>query len=142
MAATASKKPVKKRPVKHEPEREVKKKKKAPPKSAKKKTKKKGGKIVLFVVEIFVLLIMVVVLYGVLKTEKVGKVDIPYEEIVINPAVEEKIETTMKGYRNIALFGVDSTTGALDKSTRSDTIMIASVNLDSGECRLVSVLPA
>ena len=82
---------------------------------------------------------MVVVLYGVLKTEKVGKVDIPYEEIVINPAVEEKIETTMKGYRNIALFGVDSTTGALDKSTRSDTIMIASVNLDSGECRLVSV---
>ncbi|MDE7250273.1 MAG: LCP family protein, partial [Lachnospiraceae bacterium] len=82
---------------------------------------------------------MVVVLYGVLKTEKVGKVDIPEEEIVINPAVEEKIETTMKGYRNIALFGVDSTTGALTKNTRSDTIMIASVNLDSGECRLVSV---
>lgn len=82
---------------------------------------------------------MVVVLYGVLKTEKVGKVEIPEEDIVINKAVEEKIETTMKGYRNIALFGVDSTTGALDKNTRSDTIMIASINQDTGECRLVSV---
>ncbi len=139
MATTVSKKPVKKKPVKHEPEREVRKKKKVPPKAVKKKEKKKRGKILLFVVEIFVLLIMVVVLYGVLKTEKVGKVDIPEEEIVINPAVEEKIETTMKGYRNIELFGVDSTTGALTKNTRSDTIMIASVNLDSGECRLVSV---
>lgn len=45
----------------------------------------------------------------------------------------------MKGYRNIALFGVDSTTGALTKNTRSDTIMIASINQDTGECKLVSV---
>ncbi len=63
----------------------------------------------------------------------------PKEEIVINPEVEEQVETTMRGYRNIALFGVDSTTGALTKNTRSDTIMIASINLDTGECRLVSV---
>ena len=45
----------------------------------------------------------------------------------------------MKGYRNIALFGVDSTTGALTKNTRSDTIMIASINQDTGECKLVSI---
>lgn len=136
--AAASKKPVKKKPVKHETEKAVNQKKGTSHKAASNK-KKKGGKIVLFIVEIFILLIMVVVLYGVLKTEKVGKVDIPEEEIVINPSVEERIETTMKGYRNIALFGVDSTTGALDKNTRSDTIMIASINQDSGECRLVSV---
>ncbi len=140
--ATASKKPVKKKPVRHEVETSSKKKKKAPPQSVKKNAKKKRGKILLFIVEIFVLLLMVVVLYGVLKTEKVGKVTIPEEDIVINPDVKEKLEddsTTMKGYRNIALFGVDSTTGALDKNTRSDTIMIASINLDTGECRLVSV---
>lgn len=160
--ATAPKKPVKKKPVKHGAESTAKKrtvryeeyedyedfdeepvvkKKKAPAKASKKKKKKKSSplKIVLFIVEIFVLLAMVVVLYGVLKGEKVGHYDIKEEEIVINPAVEEKIETTMKGYRNVALFGVDSTTGALDKNTRSDTIMIASINQDTGECRLVSV---
>ncbi len=133
----ATKKPVKKKPVKHE--EPVRKKKKKVPASAREKARKKRTKIFLFIIEIFILIIMGVVLYGVLKVEKVGKVDLPEEEIVINPEVEEKIETTMRGYRNIALFGVDSTTGALTKNTRSDTIMIASINLDTGECRLVSV---
>lgn len=134
---TTTKKPVKKKPVKRE--ESVSTKKKKVPASAKKNSKKKRTKIILFIVEIFILLIMVVVLYGVLKVEKVGKVELPEEEIVINPEVEEKVETTMKGYRNIALFGVDSTTGALTKNTRSDTIMIASINLDTGDCKLVSV---
>ena len=82
---------------------------------------------------------MGVVLYGVLKVEKTGKVEIPKEDIVINEEVKVKEETTMRGYRNIALFGVDSTTGALTKNTRSDSIMIASINQDTGECKLVSV---
>ena len=102
--------------------------------------KKKRGKIILFIVEIFILLIMVAVLYAVLKVEKVGKVDLNEEKLVINEEVKERAETTkMKGYRNIALFGVDSTTGALAKNTRSDTIIIASINLDTGDCKLVSV---
>ncbi len=138
---TTSKKPVKKRPVRpEEPVNVKKKKKKKVPASAKKQSKNKRTKILLFILEIFILLIMVVVLYSVLKVEKVGKVTLPKEDIVINPEVKEKVETTtMKGYRNIALFGVDSTTGALTKNTRSDTIMIASINQDTGECKLVSV---
>lgn len=136
------KKPVHKKPVSHgEPVRHTspapKKKKPAP--ASKAKAKKKRTRIILFVLEIFILLIMVVVLYSVLKIEKVGKVNLPEEEFVINPEVEEKVETTMKGYRNVALFGVDSTSGALTKNTRSDTIMIASINQDTGECKLVSV---
>lgn len=140
---TTSKKPVKKRPVRHDEPVSAKKRSsgesRKEPVSAKKKSKKKRTKILLFILEIFILLIMVVVLYGVLKVEKVGKVDLPKEEIVINPEVEEQVETTMRGYRNIALFGVDSTTGALTKNTRSDTIMIASINQDTGECKLVSI---
>ena len=131
-----SKKPVKKKPVNSAGNASTKKK---VPASAKKKAKKKRSRILLFILEIFVLLIMVVVLYSVLKIEKVGKVNLPAEEIVINPEVEQKEETVLKGYRNVALFGVDSTSGALTKNTRSDTIMIASVNLDTGDCKLVSV---
>ena len=107
--------------------------------AAKNDSKKKRFRIVLFIVEIFVLLLMGVVLYGVLKVEKTGKVEIPKEDIVINEEVKVKEETTMRGYRNIALFGVDSTTGALTKNPRSDSIMIASINQDTGECKLVSV---
>lgn len=140
--ATQPKKPVKKQPSRRR-EEEIRPKKaaagKKKPVPPKKQSKKKRTKIILFIAEIFVLLLMVVVLYGVLKTEKVGKVDIPEEDIVINEEVQEKTETTMKGYWNIALFGVDSTTGALTKNTRSDSIMIASINQDTGECKLVSV---
>ena len=108
--------------------------------TAKERARKKRNKILLIVVELFVLVIMVFVLYGVVQGSKVGKHDMKEEDIVINPEVKEREETTkMKGYRNIALFGVDSTTGALAKNTRSDTIMIASINLDTGECKLVSV---
>ena len=145
MATT--KKPVKKKAVRREEEQNARRKKKPVASSkAKAKAKNKRGKIILFIVEIFVLLLMVVVLYGVLKTEKVGKVEIPEEDIVINQEVEKALESSnneevhkMKGYRNIALFGVDSTTGELTKNTRSDSIMIASINLDNGECKLVSV---
>ena len=108
--------------------------------TAKERARKKRNKILLIVVELFVLVIMVFVLYGVVQGSKVGKHDMKEEDIVINPEVKEREETTkMKGYRNIALFGVDYTTGALAKNTRSDTIMIASINLDTGECKLVSV---
>ncbi len=105
--------------------------------SARAKAKKKKRRIILFVVEIFVLLIMLVVLYGVLKTEKIGKISINEDDIVINDQVVQN--TTMKGYRNIALFGVDARNGALGKGTRTDTIIIASVNEDTRDVKLVSV---
>ena len=47
---------------------------------------------------------------------------------------------TMLGYRNIALFGLDAETdNQLFGSSHSDSIMIASINLDTGDIKLVSV---
>ena len=109
-------------------------------KSGKKaQAKKQRRRIILFIVEIIILIIAVMVLYMVLAGTGSGKVELKEKDIIINETVQEAEETTMKGYRNIALFGVDSTTGALTKNTRSDTIMIASINQDTGECKLVSV---
>lgn len=101
--------------------------------------KKQRRRIILFIVEIIILIIAVMVLYMVLAGTGTGKVELKEKDIIINETVQEAEETTMKGYRNIALFGVDSTTGALTKNTRSDTIMIASINQDTGDCKLVSV---
>jgi LCP family protein required for cell wall assembly len=110
---------------------------------AKKRAKKKRGKgrvIVLFTIEIVALGVMAMFLYTAVSVEKSGKLNIPEGKIIINESVKERAETeAMKGYRNIVLFGVDSTTGQLAKNTRSDGIIIASVNMDSGEIRLVSV---
>ena len=124
-----------KRPSNHKPE----------------KKKNSALKIVLIVVEVLVLVGLGIALYFVLNTTKSGKVELPEEDIVINEEVKEKMEavsisedgeetaSAMTGYRNIALFGVDSREGALTKNTRSDTIMIASINQETGECKLVSV---
>lgn len=105
----------------------------------KQQARKKRRRIILFIIEIMILIVAVVVLYGVMKGTESGKVELKDEDIIINDTVEQAQETTMKGYWNIALFGVDSTTGALTKKTRSDTIMIASINQDTGEAKLVSV---
>lgn len=101
--------------------------------------RKKRRNIIFFIIEIIFVVIVIMGLKVITTGEKAKKVELNYEDIIINEKVKEAEETTMKGYRNIALFGVDSTTGSLSKNTRSDTIMIASINQDTGECRLVSV---
>lgn len=104
--------------------------------------KKKIGKIILFAVEICLLLVLVVTVWAFSKVQKMEVIEIKEEEVAIDPVIQQqKEEGTSKllGYKNIALFGVDSRTGQLEKGTLSDTIIIASINQDTKEVRLVSV---
>lgn len=101
-------------------------------------------KIILFVFEIIVILIMAVILYLVMnKTSEGPKVaNLDPKNLAIPTEVIEKTEEggTMHGYMNVALFGLDAETDSqLYKGSRSDSIMIASVNLDTGDIKLVSV---
>lgn len=102
---------------------------------------RKRLKFIIIGVELFVLVAVAGIMFNVVHltsaTEGVTKVEIPEEEVQIQEEVKESVE--MKDYRNIALFGLDSTVGELTKNTRSDTIIIASVNLDTGEIKLMSV---
>ena len=109
------------------------------------------GSIPLLIVEICVLFIAIGVMYVVVTmTSEVNHKDIDEENIRMNEEIvrkkttdveqtETKKEEKKKGYRNIALFGVDARNGELGRGTRSDTIMIASINQDTQEIRLVSV---
>ena len=109
--------------------------------------KKKKKKIILFVAEICLLLLLVgiaCVAWPILnQAQKIRVVDIGEDDVIMNEEVKESLESgdsKLHNYRNIALFGVDSRSGELDKNTRTDTIMIASINLDTKEVRLVSVM--
>ena len=98
--------------------------------------------IVLLVAELLVACILIYVAYTVffkVDVTKVGKVTM--DEQVINESINEGVaeNVEMKGYTNIALFGVDSREGELTKKTRSDTIIIASINNDNGDIKLCSV---
>ncbi len=103
---------------------------------AKRKAKKRR-RVILLAVELIVLLGLVGVVWAVRKGTSIQKVTIKEENIVINENVAAS--ETLKGYKNIALFGVDARDKSLGKGNRSDTIIIASINEDTGEVKLCSV---
>lgn len=110
---------------------------------------KKKSKFIIFAVEILVLAVLLGALW-IFKdfgtkadnnpTGNKGPlfaVEFDEKDIVINPQVAEN--ENMETYRNIVLFGVDSRTGQLAKGTLSDCIIIASINEETGDVKLVSV---
>lgn len=108
----------------------------------KSKTKK-----ILFAVEIIVLLLFIggLYVYGQLnsKLDKINQPVLDDSKIKVNQEVQDSIdsqESTLTGYTTYALFGIDHR----DKNTalggeNSDTIIIASVNNDTKDVKLLSV---
>lgn len=106
-------------------------------KAEEQRRKKKQRKIILLVAELCILLLLLGAFFFFKQTTKMQKISIDESAIVINENVEA-IEQ-MKGYRNIALFGVDARDKSLGKGNRTDTIIICSVNEDTGDIKLCSV---
>lgn len=106
------------------------------------RSKKKKSGIIILCVELAVLLVLGFVAYTLfikMNVTKVGKVEL--DETEIQESISETVQSneSMKDYTNIALFGVDSREGQLNKNTRSDTIIIASINNETHDIKLVSV---
>ncbi len=106
--------------------------------ASKRRKAKKKKRIALFVIEFFVLAIMIGVLFIIQKMDKIDVQKIDEEDILINEDVAEL--ASLKGYKNVAMFGVDiSENNNLGKGARTDTIMILSLNEDTGDAKIVSV---
>ena len=99
----------------------------------KRAAKKKKRKRITFIIEILILVLLAAGLFVAAKVGKIKRADVSKGDIVINDNVN------LKGYTNIALFGVDSREGSLDKEAHSDTILIASINNKTKDVKLVSV---
>lgn len=108
--------------------------------TAKEYQARKRRKYIIFGVELVVILAMVAILYMVMtQTSEGPKVTVLEPEQLEIPQEVEQNET-MKGYMNIALFGVDAQSDSeLYKGSNSDSIMVASINMDTGDIKLVSV---
>lgn len=114
--------------------------------------RKSRRRMIIFLFEIVIICIMLAGLWlatridgkgykrTVIKDEDVLPDWKKYKDSVADQGENTQDESTMKGYRNIALFGVDATNeNEVEKNSRSDTIMIASINRDTGDIKLVSV---
>ena len=103
--------------------------------------KKSNWKWVLaFFAELIILGLMIVgyfLYYVDSKIEKINKVEIDETDLAINEELDTEVQ---EGYKTIALFGVDSRDVTnLGQGTRSDSIMIASINNETKEVKIVSV---
>ncbi len=56
-----------------------------------------------------------------------------------NFGISEEVNSNLSEYRNIAVFGVDSRSNNLERGNRSDCIIIASLNNNTKEVKLISV---
>ena len=104
--------------------------------------KKKNRGLKIFGIIVLVLIIILVAIIGFTyffvtsKLNKIQKVDIDISQLDIS----EEAEQNLSGYRNIALFAIDSRSNEdYGRGNRSDGIIIASINNDTKEVRLASV---
>lgn len=108
-------------------------------KTSKKAKQRKRRKLVIFAAELLVFAVVIVALYGITQWDKIQKPLFGQNDVQTNE-IDESVLKAMEGYSTYALFGVDARDQEqLDKGNRSDTIMLVSVNHDTGEVRIVSV---
>ncbi len=65
----------------------------------------------------------------------VGRIEIDQSQIGINPQVDAELEN----YRNIAILGIDARDMDNHENVRSDAIIVASINKETGEIKMFSV---
>lgn len=95
--------------------------------------KKKSKLLAILFVEIIVILL---IFGGIYVYDKMSKIQFDDSE---DTSIQLNEEVEIDGFRNIALFGVDSRENALKKSTHSDTIVIASINNKTKDVKLISI---
>ncbi len=109
--------------------------------STKKKMTKKQRrrkKIIIFAIEIILLLVLLVGVFIWSKLNKIEKTDLKKEDVKVNE-LDETTKELLQGYTNIAVFGLDNRSNGSFESGNSDVIMIASIDNDSKEVKLVSI---
>lgn len=116
--------------------------------ASKKKKGNKGLRTAIFIaIEAVALCALIVVLYFVFRTTDdetgVQKYDINKEDIITtvdtDPVLNQYFGQVDEDYTTLAFFGVDARNGMLVKSTRTDTIILCSINNATGDVRLCSV---
>ena len=94
-----------------------------------------GKKAVAILMGVLILLITATVAVVAAKWGKIGGVALNPDKL----AISEEAEISGTGYLTVALFGLDTRATDEEMGARSDTIMVASLNRETKEIKLVSV---
>lgn len=67
--------------------------------------------------------------------DNVGRIELDPDMIGINP----QVDSDLRNYRNIALLGIDSRDMSNDEGTRSDAMIVVSINKETNDIKMFSV---
>lgn len=95
--------------------------------------------IILAVAEVFTLALIFSYAYVARLMGAIQKPDDFNTNQVRNEVMSPEQKKHMTGYRTIAVFGVDSRDGNVNKGTNADVIMLCNINRGTGEIKIVSV---
>ena len=98
------------------------------------KRRRRKSRIILLI-DLVLLVIVLGLIYFFYITSKT-QLDVSGDKTIIT---NELNSDDIEGYRNIAIFGVDSRDNLTEKSTHSDTIIIASINKKTKDIKLASI---
>ena len=105
-----------------------------------KKAKRRKKLIAILAVEFVLILVLGVCVFGLSKLDKMQNLGIAAGDVGMKEDMDADTAALLKGYTNIALFGIDTREiGDLGAGNRSDTMIIASINNETKEVRLMSV---
>lgn len=103
--------------------------------------KNKKSALRVFGIILLVIVVLLVIIAGVglgFVYSKLGKMNV--EEIdETEIGIAEETQERLSGYRNIAIFGIDSRADDYGLGNRSDCIIIASLNQETNDIKLISV---
>ena len=104
-------------------------------------SKKKMGlkTIILMLVVEAITLVGIINISSVIRLSKMTQV-VPFDpKVVISPYIDESTINIMKGYKTVAVFGVDSRNGSVAQGNNADVNLIINLNVENGDIEIVSI---
>ena len=124
---------------KEEPPRPTPKKRPKPKTSPSKKKRRKKHRIRNLFILILILIALVIAFIYQEIDNNINHYDLDDSKMEVNDVILSDLRKETKGYLTIAFFGVDSRIDKLDNGTRTDSIILLSVNTKTGATKMLSI---
>jgi LCP family protein required for cell wall assembly len=100
------------------------------------KAKKKKKRRIFLIIEILALLLLIALIY---IYSKLGRIDFNDVGTITKNKLDAKTEQLLQGYTTLAFFGLDNRSNGDFNTGQSDAIMVAAIDNDTKEVKIVSV---
>lgn len=94
--------------------------------------------ILMIIVEV-ITLVGIIYISSVIRLSKMTQ-RVPFDpKVVISPYIDESTINIMKGYKTVAIFGVDSRNGSVAQGNNADVNLIVNLNVENGDIEIISI---